>query len=47
VQLTDRERKELAEMGAKLGQKALEEIATIAKPDTILAWNRKFAKGWV
>jgi transposase len=43
VQLTDSERKELAELGAKLGKKALEEIATVARPDTILAWNRKFA----
>jgi putative transposase len=43
VQLTDSERKELAEMGAKLGKKTLEEIATVAQPDTILAWNRKFA----
>lgn len=41
--LTDSERKELAELGAKLGKKALEEIATVAQPDTILAWNRKFA----
>jgi hypothetical protein len=43
VQLTDNECQELAEIGAKLGKKALEEIATVAKPDTILAWNRKFA----
>jgi putative transposase len=43
VQLTDRERKELAELGAKLGKQALEEIATVARPDTILAWNRTFA----
>jgi hypothetical protein len=43
VQLTDSERKELAEIGAKLGKKALKEIATVAQPDTILAWNRKFA----
>jgi putative transposase len=43
VQLTDGERKELAELGAKLGRKALEEIATVARPNTILAWNRKFA----
>ena len=43
VQLTDSERKELAEIGAKLGKKTLEEIATVAQPDTILAWNRKFA----
>ena len=43
VQLTDSERKELAEIGAKLGKKALAEIATIAQPDTILAWHRKLA----
>jgi putative transposase len=43
VQLTDSERKELAEMGVKLGKKTLEEIATVAQPNTILAWNRKFA----
>ena len=41
-QLTDSERQELAELGAKLGKKALAEIATVAKPDTILTWNRKF-----
>jgi putative transposase len=40
VQLTDVERKTLAEMGHKLGRQALEEIATVAKPDTILAWHR-------
>ena len=43
VQLTDSERKELSEIGAKLGKKALAEIATVAQPDTILAWNRKVA----
>jgi transposase len=43
VQLTDSERKELAELGAKLGKQALAEIATIAQADTILAWHRKFA----
>jgi hypothetical protein len=40
VRLTDAERKTLAEMGQKLGRQALEEIATVAKPDTILAWRR-------
>src|SRR5262245_39510257 len=40
VQLTHAERKTLAEMGQKLGRQALEEIATVAKPDTILAWHR-------
>src|SRR4029453_16805866 len=43
VQLTDNERQELAELGAKLGKQALQEIATMAKPETILAWNRRFA----
>jgi transposase len=43
VQLTDHERRELAEIGAKLGKQALAEIATVAQPDTILAWHRKFA----
>jgi hypothetical protein len=42
VQLTDAKRQTLAEIGKKLGKQALEEIATIVKPDTILAWHRKF-----
>jgi hypothetical protein len=40
--LTDAERKTLAAIGHKLGRQALQEIATIAQPDTILAWHRKF-----
>jgi len=43
VHLTDSDRKALAELGQQLGKKALEEIATVAKPDTILAWHRIFA----
>ena len=43
VQLTDSDRKALAEIGQKLGKKALAEIATVAKPDTILAWHRTCA----
>src|SRR5262249_33802802 len=43
VQLTDSDRKALAEIGQQLGEKALAEIATVAKPDTILAWHRTFA----
>ena len=42
VQLTDSDRQALAEIGIQLGKKALEEIATVAKPATILAWHRKF-----
>jgi hypothetical protein len=43
VQLTDGERQELAAIGAKLGKKTLEEIATVASPETSLAWHRRFA----
>jgi predicted nucleic acid-binding protein len=43
VHLTVSDRKALAEFGRQLGKKALEEIATVAKPDTILAWHRTFA----
>jgi transposase InsO family protein len=41
VRLTDAERTTLAEIGKKLGRKALEEVASIVTPDTILAWHRK------
>jgi len=40
VRLSDGERQSPAEIGKKLGRQALEEIATIVKPDTILAWHR-------
>jgi transposase InsO family protein len=41
VRLTDGERRTLAEIGQQLGKQALEEVATIVKPETILAWHRK------
>ena len=41
VRVTDTERKTLAEMGKKLGKQALEEVATLGKPETILRWHRK------
>ena len=41
VRLTDGERKTLAEIGQKLGKQALQEVAKIVTPDTILAWHRK------
>src|SRR5215510_4041576 len=41
VRLSDGERKTLAEIGQKLGKQALKDVATIVKPDTILAWHRK------
>jgi hypothetical protein len=41
VHLSDGERKTLAEIGKKLGKQALEQVATIVKPDTILAWHHR------
>jgi putative transposase len=41
IRLTNGERKTLAEIGQKLGKKALAEVASIVKPATILAWHRK------
>jgi transposase len=41
VRLTDGERRTLAEIGQQMGKKVLEEVATIVKPETILAWHRK------
>ena len=41
LKLTDGERRTLAEIGKKLGRKVLAEVATIVKPDTILAWDRR------
>jgi len=40
VPLSDGERKTLAEIGKRLGKQALEEVATIVTPDTLLAWYR-------
>jgi tetratricopeptide (TPR) repeat protein len=41
LKLTDAERATLAEIGHRLGRKVLAEVATVARPDTILAWYRK------
>src|SRR4030095_10424129 len=41
VRLSDSERKALAAIGKKLGRQTLAEVASIVKPDTILAWHRK------
>src|SRR5437660_4713224 len=41
VRLSNGDRKTLAELGKKLGRQALAEVATIVKPDTILAWHRR------
>src|SRR5262247_2706206 len=41
LRLTDPERSTLAEIGKRLGRKALRDIARVAKPDTLLAWYRR------
>ena len=41
LRLSDAERSILAEIGIRLGRKALAEVARVAKPDTILAWYRR------
>jgi hypothetical protein len=41
LRLSDGERRTLAEIGQKLGKQAVAEVASIVKPDTILAWHRK------
>src|SRR5216683_3086126 len=41
VRLTDPERISLAEIGKRLGRRALEEVAEIVRPETILGWYRE------
>jgi putative transposase len=41
LRLTDPERSTLAEIGKRLGRKALKRVARVAKPDAILAWYRR------
>ena len=41
VLLSDAEKQTLADIGYRLGRKALEEVANTAKPDTILGWYRR------
>ena len=41
LRLTDPQRATLAEIGKRLGRKALEQLAWVAKPDTLLAWYRR------
>ena len=40
LRLSDAERSTLAEIAKRLGRKALQDIARVAKPDTILHWYR-------
>jgi putative transposase len=41
LKFSDAERGVLGEIGHRLGRKALADVATIARPDTILGWYRK------
>jgi putative transposase len=41
LRLSDAERSVLGEIGHRLGRKVLADVATIARPDTILGWYRK------
>jgi putative transposase len=41
LRLSDPQRSTLAEIGNRLGRKALAQVACVAKPDTILTWYRK------
>src|SRR6266849_3071581 len=41
MRLSDPERSTLAEIGKRLGRTVLQQVACVAKPDTILAWYRR------
>jgi putative transposase len=41
LRLTDADRITLAEIAHRLGRKALEEVANVMKPDTIMGWYRR------
>ena len=41
LRLTDAERMTLAEIAHRLGRKALEDVANVVKPDTLLDWYRR------
>ena len=47
ILLNDNQRRRLAVKGKVLGRKALQQVATIVTPDTILRWHRTLvAKKW-
>src|SRR5260370_28365666 len=41
MRLSDPQRSTLAEIGKRLDRSALQQVACVAKPDTILAWYRR------
>ena len=45
ILLSNPERSTLAEIGKRFGRAALQQVACVAKPDTILAWYRRLIAG--
>ena len=45
LRLSHAERAMLGKIGHRLGRQALAEVATVARPDTILAWYRELIAG--
>jgi hypothetical protein len=45
VPLTNAQRATLAEIAKRMGRRALEQVASVAQPETILAWYRKLIAG--
>jgi putative transposase len=45
LKLSDAERAMLGKISHRLSRQALAEVATVARPDTILAWYRKLVAG--
>jgi hypothetical protein len=41
ILLTDPERTSLAQIAKRLGRKALEDVAQIVRPETVLGWHRR------
>src|SRR5258707_3243284 len=41
MKLSDAERATVGEIGYRLGRKVLADVASVARPDTILGWYRK------
>ena len=41
LKLSDAERRALGEIGHRLGRKVLADVASVARPDTILGWYRR------
>ena len=44
LRLTDAERVTLAEIAHRLGRKALEDVANVVKPETLMGWYRRLVR---